>query len=118
MDALQESFLRAWRKGVKLGLGTDYILSPDVVGDIMGDHAIELELYVKAGLTEMEAIVCATKNNAELLGMSDLLGTLEAGKLADFLVIQGDPLKDIRVLRNKRNILKVYKGGSEVSRLP
>jgi imidazolonepropionase-like amidohydrolase len=118
MDALQDSFLRAWQKGIKLGLGTDYILSPVVVGDIMGDHAIELELYVKAGLTEMEAIVCATKNNAELLGMSDLLGTLEAGKLADCLVIQGDPLKDIRVLRNKRNILKVYKGGSEVSRLP
>jgi imidazolonepropionase-like amidohydrolase len=49
--------------------------------------------------------------------MSDKIGTLEAGKLADVIVVDGDPLEDITVLRNRKNILKVYKGGNEVPRL-
>jgi len=116
--AHRQSFVKAWRAGVKLALGTDFILSPVVIGDIMGDHAVELELYVQTGLSPMEAIVCATRNNAELLGLSDRVGVLEPGKWADLLVIDGNPLADISVLRDKAAILMVYKGGKEVSRLP
>jgi imidazolonepropionase-like amidohydrolase len=65
----------------------------------------------------METIVCATKNNAEVLDMSDRIGTLEPGKFADVIVVDDDPLKDITVLRDRNRILQVYKGGRLVPRL-
>jgi len=83
----------------------------------MGENALELDLHVKAGRSPMEVIISATKINAEALGIDDRLGTLEVGKLADMIVVNGDPLKDIRVLCDKTNIVKIYKGGEEVPRL-
>ena len=110
-----ESFKRAFKAGVICGLGTDYLTDP---GSPMGENAVELEMYVnRAGLTPMETIVCATKNNAEVLDMTDQIGTLEPGKLADLIVVDGDPLQDISILRDRQNILMVYKGGREVPRL-
>ena len=110
-----KNFQKAYRAGVKCGLGSDYLsdpLSP------MGQNAVELELYVeKAGLTPMQAIVCATRDNAELLGLPDQIGTVEAGKRADLLVVEGDPLQDIRILGRRENILTVYKDGKAVPRL-
>lgn len=112
-EAHLASFKRAYQSGVLCGLGTDNLTDP-----MSPTAAVELEMYVKrAGLTPMQAIVCATKNNAEILDMSNRIGTLEAGKLADVIVVDGDPLVDITVLRNRENILKVYKGGDEVPRL-
>jgi imidazolonepropionase-like amidohydrolase len=109
------SFKKAYRAGVTCGLGTDYLSDPM---SPMGANAVELELYVeRAGLTPMETLVCATRNNAEVLGLGDKLGTLEAGKWADILVVQGDPSQDISILRNKKNILSIYKGGTMVPRL-
>jgi imidazolonepropionase-like amidohydrolase len=114
-EAHLASFKRAYEAGVLCGLGTDYLTDPM---SPMGENAVELEMYVKrVGLTPMQTIVCATKNNAEVLDMSNRIGTLEAGKLADVIVVDGDPLLDITVLRNRKNILKVYKGGEEVPRL-
>jgi imidazolonepropionase-like amidohydrolase len=114
-EAHLASFKKAYKAGVFCGLGTDYLTDPM---SPMGENAVELEMYVKrAGLTPMQTIVCATKNNAEVLDMSDRIGTLEAGKLADVIVVDGDPLVDITVLRNRKNILKIYKGGNEVPRL-
>jgi imidazolonepropionase-like amidohydrolase len=114
-EAHLASFKKAYKAGVFCGLGTDYLTDPM---SPMGENAVELEMYVKrAGLTPMQTIVCATKNNAEVLDMSDKIGTLEAGKLADVIVVDGDPLVDIAVLRNRKNILKIYKGGNEVPRL-
>jgi len=98
------SFEKAWKAGVKIGVGCDYLsdsLTP------MGENAIELELQVKLGRSPMETIVSATKVNAEALGIDDRLGTLEVGKLADIIVVNGDPLKDISVLRDKANIVKI-----------
>lgn len=110
-----ESFKRAFKAGVICGLGTDYLTDPMTP---MGDNAVELEMYVnRAGLTPMETIVCATKNNAEVLDMTDQIGTLEPGKLADLIVVDGDPLQDISILRDRRKILMVYKDGREVPRL-
>jgi imidazolonepropionase-like amidohydrolase len=110
-----ESFKRAFKAGVICGLGTDYLTDPMTP---MGANAVELEMYVnRAGLTPMETIVCATKNNAEVLDMTDQIGTLEPGKLADLIVVDGDPLQDISILRDRQNILMVYKGGREVPRL-
>ena len=76
-------------------------------------------MYVnKVGLSPMEAIVCATRNNAIVLGLQDEIGTLEAGKQADLIVVDGDPLADISVLRDRKKILAVYKGGRAVPRMP
>jgi imidazolonepropionase-like amidohydrolase len=110
------SFKKAFAAGVTCGLGTDYLSDPM---SPMGANAIELEIYVdRVGLSPMEAIVCATGNNARVLGLEDELGTLEAGKLADLLVVDGDPLEDIGVLRDKGNLITVLKAGQPVPRLP
>ena len=85
----------------------------------MGANADELLMYVnRVGLSPMETIVCATRNNAIVLGLQDEIGTLEAGKQADLIVVDGDPLSDISVLRNRENILAVYKDGKAVPRMP
>ena len=109
-----KSFEKAFKAGVKIGSGTDYLSDPM---SPMGENAAELELQVKAGRSPMDVIVSATKVNAEALGLGDKLGTLAQGKLADLIVVEGDPLKDITILRNRTNILSVYKQGTQVPRL-
>jgi imidazolonepropionase-like amidohydrolase len=108
------SFVKAYDAGVKVGLGTDYLSDPM---SPMGKNAVELKLYVEVGRTPMEAIVSATKINAEVVDMGDDLGTLEKGKLADVLVVDGNPLENISILCDKANILKVFKGGKAIPRL-
>ncbi len=97
---------RAQRGGVKVTAGTD-LTNPFVVpGHSMHE---ELRLLVEGcGFHPMEAIVAATSRAAELLGQSNDLGTVEKRKLADLVVLDADPLEDIR---NTRRISAVYKGG-------
>jgi imidazolonepropionase-like amidohydrolase len=59
----------------------------------------------------MEAIVAATRTGSECIGLEKQVGTVEPGKLADLIVVEGDPLRDIKVLGDKANILLVLKGG-------
>ncbi|MBZ5559331.1 MAG: amidohydrolase family protein [Acidobacteriia bacterium] len=97
--------------GVKLGLGTD-------TGGVTGGQyfgiasLIELELMVKAGLTPAQAIVSATRNSAQILGL-DRLGTVVAGKSADFIVLDANPMDNIG---NVRRISTVYMRGVEINR--
>ncbi|OGA47617.1 MAG: hypothetical protein A3F74_23040 [Betaproteobacteria bacterium RIFCSPLOWO2_12_FULL_62_58] len=77
----------------------------------MGSNAGELEIYVKLGMTPMEALQTATKNAAEAMKVDEHLGTLEAGKLADIVIVDGDPSRDVRVLQDKDNIKLVMKEG-------
>jgi len=115
-EAHIENFKKAFKAGVKCGLGSDYLSGPM---SPHGESATELEIYVKkAGLTPMDAIVCATKMNAEVLGLEDDIGTLEEGKRADIIVVDGDPLNDISLLRDRNKISAVYVGGEAVPRLP
>jgi imidazolonepropionase-like amidohydrolase len=65
----------------------------------------ELELLVAAGLTPMEAIVAGTRENARFFGISERLGTIEVGKLADLLLVEGDPLADISALRQVQRVM-------------
>jgi imidazolonepropionase-like amidohydrolase len=102
-----ESFQKMHQAGIKLAMGTDLGVDPH-----MGENAGELEIYVKLGMTPLEAISSATKVAAEALKMDKNLGTLEAGKIADVVIVDGDPSKDITVLRNKDNIKMVMKEGT------
>jgi imidazolonepropionase-like amidohydrolase len=97
---------RAHKAGVKICVGTD-------AGFWMyhGENASELEELVRGGLTTMQAIVAATRNGAENLGIDHLTGTLDVGKTADLLVVDGDPLADVGILRERQNIARVYKAG-------
>jgi imidazolonepropionase-like amidohydrolase len=97
---------------VKIAAGSDITGAPFFGGNFFGDNACELELLVQAGLSPMEAILSATKNGAEALGLDAQLGTVEPGKSADLLVIKKNPLNDITVLQNKDNVRLVIKNGN------
>jgi len=108
------SFEKACKAGIKIGCGSNYAYDPFAP---IGENARELELQIDGGRSPMDVLVSATKINAEALGIDDKLGTLEAGKLADIIVVDGDPIKDITVLQDATNIVKVYKEGREIPRL-
>src|SRR6185436_8259421 len=94
--------------GGRLGMGADYgfACTPH------GTYAKELTFFVRhVGLTPLEVLTCATKTGAEIMGRSDEFGTLEAGKLADVLVVDGDVLADISVLEDRTRFLAVMQGG-------
>jgi imidazolonepropionase-like amidohydrolase len=97
--------------GVKLLLGDDY-------GAMFMDHGRygeELALYVnEIGIPPLDVIRWATKNGAEAMGLGDQTGTLEAGKLADLLVVDGDPLEDVTVLQDRTKLLAILKCGAAV----
>ncbi|MBI4311942.1 MAG: amidohydrolase family protein [Chloroflexi bacterium] len=93
--------------GLKIATGSD---GPRP-GSLPGTTALELQLMVEAGMPPMQAVQAATKTAAEVIGMADRLGTIEAGKLADLIVVDGDPLADVRVLQGKERIKLVMKGG-------
>lgn len=101
-----DSFKKFLDSGVKLAMGTDTGLDPE-----FGENAGELELYVKLGMTPMDAIVSATKSAAEAIRLDDDLGTIEKGKIADILAIDGSPDRDIKVLQEKEKIKMVMKAG-------
>ncbi len=82
-----------YAEGVKIAFGTDAGVSKH------GRNADEFELMVKFGMPPAEAIKAATINAADLLGLTAEIGTLEAGKSADLIAVKGDPLKDVKVLK-------------------
>ena len=103
---IQETFRKAYKRGVKIAFGTDAGVFPH------GENAKEFGYMVEAGMPPIEAILSATIVNAAILGMSDKLGTLEAGKLADVIATDGSPLEDIHELENVSFVMKegvVYK---------
>jgi imidazolonepropionase-like amidohydrolase len=99
-QAGQNNVKKAIAAGVKIGMGTDAAVYPH------GLNAHELEVYVRLGLTPLQAIQTATINHADLLGWSDRIGTLEPGKYADLIAVDGDPLKDVTILQNVKFVMK------------
>jgi imidazolonepropionase-like amidohydrolase len=103
---LQASFGRAYKAGVKVAFGTDAGVYRH------GQNAKEFQYMTEAGMPPLEAIRAATLNAAELLGQTINLGSLEAGKFADLVAVEGDPLQDITTLQRIRFVMKqgvVYK---------
>lgn len=108
-----ESYKKIRKLGGTLAIGTDYGANPFVRD--MGGSAIELELLVKyCDFTPMEAIVSATRNSAMACFMEDKTGTIEPGKYADIIIVDGNPLLDITILKNLENIHMVIMEGSVV----
>jgi imidazolonepropionase-like amidohydrolase len=101
-----ETFQKMYKAGVRIAMGTDMGFEPH-----MGTNAAELEIYVKLGMSPMDAILTTTRNAAQAIKMDHELGTLEADKLADIIAVKGDPLKDIACLQQKENIQLVMKEG-------
>ena len=99
---------RILRAGGRLGMGGDYGFG----WNPHGDYARELTFFVKdVGLTPLEVLKCATKTGAEIMGRAAEFGTLEPGKLADVLIVDGDPVADIAVLEDRAKFIAVMQGG-------
>jgi imidazolonepropionase-like amidohydrolase len=94
----------AYKAGCKIGSGSD------LLGDMMVQRAAEFELKAQV-MKPMEVLLSATKVNAELFRMSDRIGTVEPGKYADLLVVDGDPLKNVRLFQMQDRISVIMKGG-------
>ncbi len=99
---------KAFAAGVKIGFGTDAAVYPH------GLNAHEFAVYVKLGMTPLQAIQTATINDADLLGWSDKVGTIEPGKWADIVAVDGDPLADVTTLERVKFVMK---GGEVVKNL-
>ena len=108
-----ETMHQALAAGVKVVAGTD------AGGFVHGDNAREIELLVEKGMSPMQAIQAATGWAAECCGLGSETGTIAAGKYADLLVLDGNPLNDITVLRDHEKMMMVMKGGSAyIDQLP
>jgi imidazolonepropionase-like amidohydrolase len=104
--ASRKNLRHAFESGVKVAFGTDAAVYPH------GLNAHEFAVYVQQGMTPVQAIQTATVNAADLLGWSDRIGTVEPGKFADMVAVNGDPTKDVTLLQNPVFVMKggvVYK---------
>ena len=105
---IQETFGKAYKYGVKIAFGTDSGVSPH------GYNGKEFIYMVEAGMPELETIRSATLTTAQLLNIDDRLGTIEPGKLADIVAVNGDPSKDITAMTAVSFVMKdgvIYKSG-------
>jgi len=100
----RQALQKAVRAGVKVCIGSD----STPVGEI---GVLEIEQFVLSGVSEMDALIAATKNCADLCGVLDVLGTVEEGKLADLVVVADNPLENIS---NIRKVKMVFKDGAMV----
>lgn len=108
LDGGAESARMILKAGGCLGMGGDY----GFAWNPHGDYARELSFFVNyVGFSSLEVLTCATKNGAILLGRSHEIGTIEPGKLADLLIVDGDPVTDITVLEKRDRFIAVLQGG-------
>jgi len=97
---IADTFSKAYKKGVKIAFGTDAGVQPH------GTNWEEFVFMVKNGMSEMAAIQSATMETAKLLTIDDTLGSIEAGKIADIIAVNGDPLEDISLLKSIALVMK------------
>jgi len=108
-----DRLMRAVRAGVKVAFGSDEYY--DVAGRSRGQSSLlTLQAYQEAGMSPLEVLRTATVNSAALLGWGDRIGSIEAGRLADIIAVDGDPLKDVKDLQRVRFVMK----GGEIIKGP
>ena len=107
----QASFKLAHRRGLLIAMGTD----AGTPFNFHGDNAQELERMVALGMSPMEAVIASTSEAARLIGIQNTVGRIERGKAADLLVIDGNPLKNIELLRDRGRIMGVMQAGKFVA---
>ncbi|MGH7254131.1 MAG: amidohydrolase family protein [Nitrospirales bacterium] len=107
----EASFKRAFRSGIPIAMGTD----AGTPFNHHGDNAQELERMVALGLPPMDAIQAATGSAARLLGLEGTIGSIEVGKQADLVVVKGNPLTRIAILRDRDRLMGVMKAGRFVT---
>jgi imidazolonepropionase-like amidohydrolase len=103
---IQQNFGKAYKAGVKIAFGTDAGVYAH------GKNGKEFEYMVEAGMPPMEAIKAATTSAADLLGITDITGSISKGKMADIVAVDGDPLTDIKTMQNVTFVMKegkIYK---------
>lgn len=103
---IQETFGKAYESGVKIAFGTDAGVFPH------GENYREFQYMTEVGMPNLEAIQSATLHGAMLLGVEDKLGTIEPGKLADIIAVEGDPSEDINAMKEVVFVMKegkIYK---------
>jgi imidazolonepropionase-like amidohydrolase len=103
---IQENFGKAYKKGVKIAFGTDAGVFPH------GTNAKEFGYMVEAGMPSIEALLSAMQINANILGMGDKIGSIEAGKLADIVAVDENPINNIKTMENVTFVMKdgsIYK---------
>jgi imidazolonepropionase-like amidohydrolase len=105
LDLQKTSFKKALEAGVKMALGTD------LGGFGHGQNAGELGYLVEAGMTPMQAIVAGTQMGARCMGLGEDVGILKAGMFADLLVVDGNPLDDVRILQDRAKLRLIMKDG-------
>lgn len=106
LDITRENIARAIERGVSIAVGTDAGICTH------GDNLEELALLVELGMKPMDAIVAGTRTSAELLRVGTQVGTLTAGKIADLVIVDGDPVADMSVLTDRKRIRGVMTSGN------
>lgn len=111
LESMAKVLPYAASKGARFIVGDDWgtAMTPH------GDYNRELELYVEAGVPAVDVIRWATKHGPEFMGLGDETGTIEEGKLADLLVVDGDPSEDIKLLGDRDKLLAIMQAGQFTS---
>ena len=108
LEMCVETMKKMHRRGIRVCIGGDY----GFAWTPQGTNAKDIQTFVEMlGFTPMEAIQAATKYGGEIMGMGNELGMIKEGYLADLLLVDGDPVADVRILQDKSRILAIMKDG-------
>jgi imidazolonepropionase-like amidohydrolase len=115
LEMAVETMRKMHRRGIRVLIGGDY----GFAWTPQGTNAKDLEYFVEMiGMSPMEAIVAATRYGGQIMGMGDELGMIKEGYLADLLLVDGDPVANVRVLQDKDRLLAIMKDGKFYKRPP
>jgi imidazolonepropionase-like amidohydrolase len=108
LEAASRAYPEMKKRGIRVVIGGDYGFARTP----QGENARDIEHFVRhLGYSPSEALVCATRYGAELMGMGDEAGQVREGFLADLLLVDGDPVVDVAVLQHKDRLVAILKGG-------